>query len=351
LIGETTLPFDYVTVGKLIVQFVGWLSRFFTSIRLWRDKELKDSILDYMIEHREPKNANSIWLHVSLEPIVGDVPFSIAFPPSYHGWERFKFWFKKVMYEARHQWRMYWNFVPERRVQKAMRELRSQGQLELTALQGEFYRLPTSTGTSSQSASAMKETPHMVRAWFATVAFFFGLILGMIGTYFFLPQRHSSVPTKWRELVLDGSGFGWKSEALFNVDIPLPTVNKPHGQAKFLDRSQSGKENILLGYVVKASVEHLDTSKIPPKYRQPKKQGEFVIDPPTEVVYLAHLEFTLKDADGFVLLTTDTEPLHLYSGKENVFQGIALTPVSLGTAKRTSSILVALTADKCETCE
>ena len=345
------MPFDYVTVGKFTLQCVGWLSRFFSNIRLRKSKALANSILDYMIEHREPTNPNSIWLHVSLEPIVGDVPFSVAFPPEYHGWQRFKFWFTKLIYEARHQWRMYWNFVSEGTVQKAMRELRSQGQLELTALQGEFYRLPSSSGASSRTTTAVKETPRMIRRWFATVAFFLGLILGAIGTYFFLPQRHSSVPTNWRDLAADGSGFGWTSEALFSVDIPLPGVSKPHGQAKFLDRSDSGKENILLGYVVKVSVEHLDVAKIPAKYRQPKKQGEFEIEPPTEVVYLAHLAFTLKDADGFVLLTTQTEPLHLYSGKENVFQGTALQPVSLAVARRTRSILMMLTADKCETCD
>ncbi len=137
---------------------------------------------------------------------------------------------------------------------------------------------------------------------------------------------------------------------MFNVELPLPKVGKPHGQAKFLDWSQAGKQNILLGYIVKASVEHLDVTKIPAKYRQPKKEGEFEIEPPKEVVYAAHLEFTLKDADGFVLMTTKSEPLHLYSGQGNVFQGIALEPIPLAVAKRTKAILMDLTADKCATC-
>jgi hypothetical protein len=344
------LPFDYISVGKLIVQVVGWLARSVGNFRLGRQKELEDSILGYMTENREPKSPKSIWLHVSLEPIVGDVPFSVAIPPEYHGWQKFKFWLKKVGYEARHQWRMYWNFIPEREIQKTMRELRRRGQLELTALQGEFYRLTSSSDTASHSAIAAKETPQMIRGWFAFFAFCFGLVLGVVGTYFFLPQRQLSIPTDWRELATEGSGFGWTSEALFNVEIPLPKVSKPHGQAKFLDRTDAGKQNILLGYIVKASVEHLDVAKIPTKYRQPKKEGEFEIEPPKEVVYAAHLEFTLKDADGFVLMSTKSEPLHLYSGQENTFQGISQEPIPLADAKKTKAILMGLTADKCETC-
>jgi len=344
------LPFDYIGIGKLILQLVGWLSRSFGNFRLRKRKELEDLILDYMIENREPKSPQNIWLHVSLEPIIRDVPFSVAFPPEYHGWQKFKFWLTNLSYEARHQWRKYWNFVSEREIRKTMHDLRRQGQLELTPLPDEFYRLTSSGGAALHSAIAVKEPPQMIRGWFAIFAFFFGLVLGAIGTFFFLPQRHFSVPANWTELATDGSGFGWASEALFNVDIPLPKVGKPHGQAKFLDRGEGGKQNILLGYIVKVSAEHLDVSKIPAKYRLPRKMGDLEVDPPKEVVYLAHAEFTLKDGDGFVLVNTKSEPLHLFSGQENVFQGIALEPIPLAVARRTKSIRVDLTADKCETC-
>lgn len=178
-----------------------------------------------------------------------------------------------------------------------------------------------------------------------------GFIFGVGVTGLFLRHGHSSIPGGWMDLTTEGAGFGWTSEALFNVDIALPKVSNPHGRAKFLDRSEPGKQNIKVGYVVKASVEHLDVSKIPLKYLQPRKQGDFTIDPPKEVVYIAHVDFTLKDADGFVLMAAKSEPLYLYSGQENVFQGIIGEPIPLAVAQRTKTILMGLTADKCETCE
>jgi hypothetical protein len=46
-----------------------------------------------------------------------------------------------------------------------------------------------------------------------------------------------------------------------------------------------------------------------------------------------HLGFTLEDTDDFVLTSTKNEPVHLYSGQENVFQGISLRPIPIGDAK------------------
>ena len=152
------------------------------------------------------------------------------------------------------------------------------------------------------------------------------------------------------ELSTEGHGYGMNSGALFSVDIPLPDVSKPHGKAKFLERSAPGKEDIELGYIINVSVNNLDVSKIPEKYRKPRQgEGDWVIEPIEQVVYVAHFDFSLKDADGFVLMSASSEPVYLYSGK-HVFQGTTRQAIPVAVAKRTKSILTNMTVEKCETC-
>ena len=192
-------------------------------------------------------------------------------------------------------------------------------------------------------------TAESIRALRVLAALIVGALLGAGGAYMYSRHSRTGVSSNWIQLSTDGSGFGWKLEALFNADIALPEVSKPQGQAKFLDRSEGGQD-IQLGYVVKASVRHLDLSKVPAKYLRPRRQGNFEIEPIKEVVYDAHIDFILKDADGFVLMTATSEPLYIYSGQENVFQGTANEQIPAGVAKRTKTIVLELTADKCETC-
>lgn len=174
-----------------------------------------------------------------------------------------------------------------------------------------------------------------------------GMIIGVVGTHLFL---HHHARDKWFALTTEGKGFGWMSEALLNVDIPLPEVEKPQGKAKFLDRNDIEK-GTRLGYVITAHIAHLDTAQIPFKYKVEKKEGNFTLGPTTEVVYAAHLAFTLKDADGFVLMITKSPPVELWSGQENILQGETVDAIPDGVVNRTKAIVMMLTADKCETCE
>jgi hypothetical protein len=57
-------------------------------------------------------------------------------------------------------------------------------------------------------------------------AFVVGVAIGAAATYSFLRLTYSSVPRGWIVLAIDGSGFGWESSALFNVDIALPEVGE-----------------------------------------------------------------------------------------------------------------------------
>jgi hypothetical protein len=95
------------------------------------------------------------------------------------------------------------------------------------------------------------------------------------------------------------------------ADIPMPTTTKSSGQVKFLIRD-NGQQ---LGYVLKAAIKPSPTSALPEKYRRETKgDNGLVFGPPEQVVYDGHFEFTLKDADGFVLVTVSSPVEHLSAG-------------------------------------
>jgi hypothetical protein len=192
----------------------------------------------------------------------------------------------------------------------------------------------------------MDKAATLRRAALLSSGLLIGIIIGGVGIH----QFYHYTNYKWHILTTDRTGFSWMTEALIGVDIPLPAVDKPQGKAKFLDRNDIQK-GTRLGYLVSTHIAKLDTTKIPAKYKVEKKEGDFTWGPTTEVVYSAHLEFTLKDADGFVLMTTKSPPIELWSGQENVFQGEALDEIPSGITNRTKTIEMLLTADKCETCK
>jgi hypothetical protein len=171
-----------------------------------------------------------------------------------------------------------------------------------------------------------------------------GVVLGVGGTYCTLHHRNG----KWIELKKDGDGLGYKSEAIF-VDIPMPDMSSPTGQVKFVDRGlEKGTE---LGFIVKTTMKKLDTDKLPAKYKKTEQHGEYTIDPIDVVTYSSHIEFTLKDVDGFTLMTTKSEPVTVWSGKDSTFQGVAVDQVPEHGVVRTKMIQMSLVTDKCEICE
>lgn len=171
-----------------------------------------------------------------------------------------------------------------------------------------------------------------------------GVVLGSSATYVLLHFPHHN----WVPLTKQGKGLAWSSDALFNVDIPFPETTSPEGKFKFVNRGIGhGTE---LGFLVKTKMDKLDVSKLPAKYKTTEQRGQFTIGPTDAVVYTGHLDFTLKDGDGFVLMTTKSEPIEIWSGKENTLQGFAKDSVPDAVVKRTVSVEMELTFDKCETC-
>jgi hypothetical protein len=205
----------------------------------------------------------------------------------------------------------------------------------------------TSLPTVQDARNLLPEKSAMLRKTSLFVCgLFIGAIIGIVAVHFI---RHRPGHDKWLVLSTEGKGFGWMSEALIGVDLPLPEVATPQGKGKFLDRNDIEK-GTRLGYLVSTHIAHLDTTHIPAKYKVERKEGDMTWGATTEVVYSAHLEFTIKDADGFVLMTTKSPPLELWSGQENVLQGESVDEIPAGVVNRTRTIQMLLTADKCLTC-
>jgi hypothetical protein len=77
----------------------------------------------------------------------------------------------------------------------------------------------------------------------------------------------------------------------------------------------------------------------------------YTIGPTDTVTYSSHLEFTVKDADGFVLMTTSSDPTDIWSGQENVLQGFAKDAIPSPLLTKTKTIQMQLVVDKCNTCQ
>jgi hypothetical protein len=171
-----------------------------------------------------------------------------------------------------------------------------------------------------------------------------GVVIGVACTYALMHRVNHS----WIELQTEHHGLAWANEVFSESDIPLPEQKDPQGQAKFVDRGiGKGYE---LGYVVTSRMEKLDQGKLPEKYKKSQSWGKYTIGPTESVTYSAHLDFILKDADGFELITTKSDPVYIESGKENKLQGFAKDSIPDALVRRTKTILVNLVLDKCETC-
>jgi hypothetical protein len=174
---------------------------------------------------------------------------------------------------------------------------------------------------------------------------FVGVVIGAACTYAVMRR----VNHKWMELAKEQRGLAYSSEVFVEADIPMPDMKDPHGQAKFVDRGVGrGTE---LGFLVKASMDKLDTDKLPEKYKKSQPYGRFTIGPTDAVVYSGHLDFTLEDADGFTLISTKSEPISVWSGQENTLQGFARDTIPEALAHRTKKIVMQLVLDKCDTCQ
>lgn len=153
--------------------------------------------------------------------------------------------------------------------------------------------------------------------------------------------------SRWISVASDGGGFGMTDEAL-NGDIPWPKTTKPSGRVKFVSRDNGER----LGYILTLPIGPNPTAALPEKYRRITKDKngmEFL--PPDQVLYQGHFEFTLKDADGFVLLKIDGPVEHLSSASDNSVQGTTEQTVQTSAIMHTRSVDVSFLVTACTPCE
>jgi len=179
--------------------------------------------------------------------------------------------------------------------------------------------------------------------------------IGGVVTYLF--QKQQFIQDKWIEisdLPLKGeeSGLGYSSEAFLKSEIQLPVVKNINAKVKFMEPlAGKGKHSkLLLGYIVNIDIENFDTTKIPQKYREERKEGNVIWEPLKQVFYSCHLEFTLFDKDGFKLIEVSGPTHSIESGKLNTLQDKAKKPIPFSIIKRTTKIKPYVTVDKCVSC-
>ena len=128
----------------------------------------------------------------------------------------------------------------------------------------------------------------------AVIAF----VLGAAGMYMFKREPKGGITSEWIPVKAQEFGVSWAID-IIKTDIPEPKTDPPSGKVKFLDRDKG----IQLGYVLKLPIKANPTSALPAKYlKTTKSAGGLEIGPPDQVHYVGNYTFTLKDADGFVLL-------------------------------------------------
>jgi hypothetical protein len=151
----------------------------------------------------------------------------------------------------------------------------------------------------------------------------------------------------WMTVKSDGAGFALTDAAL-NGDIPWPKTTHPSGRVKFLSRDKGEQ----LGYVLKLPIGPNPTSALPEKYRRTKKdKSGLEFGPPDQVLYEGHFEFTLKDADGFVLMKLSGPTEHISAASDNSVQGMTDETVPTSIIQRITEVDVGFLVTDCNPCQ
>ena len=224
------------------------------------------------------------------------------------------------------------------------------------------------------------------------LVFLLGTAVGVGVAAFWLCFSESRVPSRWITLsAFDGSenydissyyeakfpayefpamqiffpmeGYPTKASEL-NSSSPFPCpVVKVNGKARFNIGEENRKHGTSLGYIVNLNIG--PQPAIPVMQTPgvtPVQPGEIFVSPsgdkftiPTSIsdpapLDLGALNFVLKDADGFVLMSTSSGDFTIKPNTQERFQGLALEGVSFADAKRTRRIAVRV-AHRAGTCD
>jgi hypothetical protein len=178
------------------------------------------------------------------------------------------------------------------------------------------------------------------------------LIVGVAVTSFILGATSMNLlkrerQSDWISVTSDGGGIAFESTAL-NGDVPWPETTKPTGRVKFLSRDKGEQ----LGYLIKLPIKPNPTAALPEKYRRKTKDPSGVeFGPPDQVLYEGHFEFTLKDADRFVLMRVSGPTEHLSAASDNSVQGTTEETVPASVIERAEEVDVSFVVVTCNPCQ
>lgn len=174
----------------------------------------------------------------------------------------------------------------------------------------------------------------------------FAFLVGGLATYLLMKAPKSAITKEWIPVKAENFGVSWSID-IIKTDIPEPKTEPPSGKVKFLNRDKG----IQLGYVLKLPIKANPTSALPAKYlKTTKSEGGLEIGPPDQVNYRGNYTFTLRDADGFVLLEIPGPSENVAAGSDNSVQGMTEGTIQPFVAERTKTILVRFTMDSCYPC-
>ncbi|MGA2206754.1 MAG: hypothetical protein ABSG10_08485 [Terracidiphilus sp.] len=170
--------------------------------------------------------------------------------------------------------------------------------------------------------------------------------LGALAMYSVMRLKKTSVPDPWISVTDDDGGFRLELDAM-RPDIPIPNASRPTGQVKFLSRDRG----LQIGYKITLPIKPVPVSSLPAKYqRETKLENGLIEGPPSQVQYNGHFDFTLEDADGFVLAKVSAPPEWVSAGSDNKVQGTTEDVVSQSVAEKTKRVLVGYLVVSCNPC-
>jgi hypothetical protein len=152
---------------------------------------------------------------------------------------------------------------------------------------------------------------------------------------------------RWIPVVPNGAGLGFSTKVI-SIDFGIPDTKKPTGKVKFLNRDKG----IQLGYILTLPIDPKPTKALPEKYtRLHTVEGGIQVGPPAQFEFQGNFNFTLKDADGFILLQLKGPEHYLEANSQNQVQGTVDDSVPPSIVKRTKIVEVEFYAADCIPCD
>lgn len=120
---------DSLSTGSLVLRLVESMSRAIRGVFRKRKSRIERAILGHLATRADFLGPGQISNDVFRLKVIQDVPLSVALASSTKAAKGFLFRLRTLGIEIRHRWRMWWDFVPERRVRAVMLEMWSEGLL------------------------------------------------------------------------------------------------------------------------------------------------------------------------------------------------------------------------------